>query len=143
MKPELAPRLRAIAAIILGCCLVSCANDSLPVPPAEYSLEIIGNWQGTVGDTKETVRINSEGTFVGQIHRTGFLANTLSQTLPGRVSGTWNVAGAMITLKITDNEHEHLLNRIATSTIKSFTADKLILKSERGETATFRRVAAF
>lgn len=88
------------------------------------------------------MQLDSAGTFVCQLHRTGFLANTLSQTVPGTVSGTWNLSGVIITLKITGEKHEHLLNRIATSTIKTFDTDQLTLKSERGETSVFRRVAA-
>ncbi|MEO8429459.1 MAG: hypothetical protein ABI651_20390 [Verrucomicrobiota bacterium] len=87
------------------------------------------------------MQINSDGTFVCQIHQTGFLANTLSQTVPGQVSGTWNITGVIITLKIMGEKHEHLMDRIATSTIESFKTGELILKSDRGETSLFRRVA--
>jgi hypothetical protein len=143
MNVKFAPRLSALAAVGLALCLASCTNNEEPVSPAQYSTKIVGNWQGTVGNSKETMQINSDGTFVCQLHQTGFLANTLSQTVPGKVGGTWNISGVVIILKITGEKHEHLLDRTATSTIESFKADELILKSDRGETSTFRRMDAF
>jgi hypothetical protein len=128
MNVKFAPRLSALAAVGLALCLASCTNNEEPVSPAQYSTKIVGNWQGTVGNSKETMQINSDGTFVCQLHQTGFLAN---------------ISGVIITLKITGEKHEHLLDRTATSTIESFKADELILKSDRGETSTFRRMDAF
>jgi hypothetical protein len=84
--------------------------------------------------------IDRNGTFVCQIHPLGFLANTLSQSVPGKVSGTWNITGAIITLKIIGEKHEHLGDRITSSTIESFKSDELTLKSDRGETSSFQRV---
>jgi hypothetical protein len=138
-----APRWRAIVAVVLGFCLASCADNERLVPKSEYLTKIVGQWQGTVGNEKETMQLNGDGAFVCQVHQTGFLANTLSQTVPGRVSGTWNITGVIITLKITGEKHEHLLDRIAASTIESFKADELLLKSDRGETSLFQRLHAF
>jgi tRNA G37 N-methylase Trm5 len=138
-----APRWRATVAVVLGFCLASCADNERSVPKSEYSTKIVGQWQGTVGNEKETMQLNGEGTFVCQIHQTGFLANTLSQSLPGKVSGTWSITGVIVTLKITGEKHEHLRDRVATSTIESFKADELLLKSDRGETSLFQRLHAF
>ena len=55
MKSNCTPWARAIAVVVLGFCLASCANKSPPVPEAEYSTKIVGRWQGTVGDLKETM----------------------------------------------------------------------------------------
>jgi hypothetical protein len=110
---------------------------------AEYSTSIVGRWQGTVGSSKETMTIDGDGTFVCQIHPLGFQANSLSQSVPGMVSGTWNITGAVITLKITGEKREHLGTRITSCTIASFKTDELTLKSDRGETSSFQRVISF
>jgi hypothetical protein len=133
---------RAIAVAVLGFCLASCANNSSTVPEAEYSTEIVGRWQGTVGDLKETMSIDADGTFVCQLYPTGFIANTLSQGVKGTVRGTWEITGAMVTLKITDEKKERLENRTAASTIVAFKKDELVLKSDRGGTSPFKRVRA-
>ena len=142
MKSNCTPWVRAIAAVILGFCLASCANKSPPVPEAEYSTKIVGRWQGTVGDLKETMSIDGDGTFVCQLHPMGFIANTLSQGVTGTIRGTWKITGAIITLRITGEENERLGNRIASSTIVTFKEDELVLKSDRGETSPFQRVRA-
>ena len=142
MKSNCTPWVRAIAVVVLGFCLASCVNNSTPVPEAEYSTKIVGRWQGTVGDLKETMSIGGDGTFVCQLHPMGFIANTLSQGVRGTIRGTWKITGAMITLRITGSENEHLRNRIASSTIVAFKEDELVLKSDRGETSPFQRVLA-
>ena len=142
MKSVCTPWVRAIAVVVLGFCLASCAKNSSTIPEAEYSTKIVGRWQGTVGDEKETMSIERDGTFVCQLHPTGFIANTLSQGVSGTVRGTWKIAGAIITLRITGSENEHLRNRIASSTIAAFKEDKLVLKSDRGDTSPFQRVPA-
>jgi hypothetical protein len=142
MKNKWPSWARAIAVAVLGFCLASCANNSSTVPEAEYSTEIVGRWQGTVGDLKETMSIDADGTFVCQLYPTGFIANTLSQGVKGTVRGTWEITGAMVTLKITDEKKERLENRTAASTIVAFKKDELVLKSDRGGTSPFKRVRA-
>ena len=140
LKPKCPFWLTTIMFVVIGICLASCAKNATPVALPEYSTSIVGHWQGTVGSSRETITIDGDGTFVCQIYPMGFLANTLSQSVPGKVSGTWNVTGAVITLKITGEKHEHLGDRVVSSTIESFNADKLTLKSDRGETSTFERM---
>jgi hypothetical protein len=109
----------------------------------EYSTKIVGRWQGTVGDSKETMSIDGDGTFVCQLQPLGFIANTLSQSVAGTIRGTWKITGAIITMSITGAENEPLRNRSASSTIVAFKGDELVLKSDRGETSPFQRVRAF
>jgi hypothetical protein len=142
MKSNYMPWAKAIAPVVLGFCLASCANNPSNVPEAEYSTKIVGRWQGTVGDEKETMSIEGDGTFVCQLHPTGFIANTLSQGVTGTVRGTWRITGPILTLRITGSENEHLRNRIASSTIVAFKEEKLVLKSDRGEISPFQRVLA-
>ena len=142
MKDKWTPWARAIAVAVLGFCLASCANNSSIVPEAEYSTKIVGRWQGTVGELKETMSIDGDGTFVCQLYPTGFIANTLSQGVRGTIRGTWNITGAIITLRITGEKNELLENRTASSTIVSFKKDELVLKSDRGGTSPFQRVRA-
>jgi len=140
MKTNCVLWARAIAVVALGFCLASCENNSSAVPEAEYSTKIVGRWQGTVGDVKETMSINGDGTFVCQLYPRGFIANTLSQGVKGTIRGTWNIKGAIITLKITGAENETLKNRTTSSTIMAFKGDELVLKSDSGETSIFLRV---
>lgn len=135
------PWVGHIAVVVLGLCVASCATDGAPVPEAEYSTAIVGRWQGTVGDFKEALAIDGDGTFVCHLHPMGFIANTLSQSVTGTIRGTWNITGTTITLRITSAEHERLKNRITSSTIVAFKADALVLKTDRGESSTFRRSA--
>jgi hypothetical protein len=132
----------AIAVIVLGFCVGSCENNSSTVPEADYSTKIVGRWQGTVGESKELMSINADGTFVCQLYPTGFIANTLSQGVLGTVRGTWKISGAMITLQITGEKKEHLENKIAVSTIVAFKKDEIVLRSDGGGTSPFHRVRA-
>jgi hypothetical protein len=135
-------RVWHIAVVALGLCLASCSTNVQPVPEKKYSTTIVGRWQGTVGDLKESMTIDGDGTFVCQLHPMGFIANTLSQSVTGTIRGTWNITGAMITLRITSAEDERLRNRSASSTIVAFKEDELVLKSDRRETSLFKRVRA-
>ena len=131
---------KTIAVVALAACLVACAKSWPAIPEAEYSKELVGRWQGTVGDEKEIMSINIDGRFVCQLHQRGFIANTLSQGVTGTISGTWNVAGRTVTLSVDGVEHEHLKNGSATSEIVSFNNEEIVLKSARGEVATFYRI---
>jgi hypothetical protein len=132
--------LGAIAVATLGLFVAACTNNSRPVLEAQYSARIVGLWQGTVGDSKETMTIQSDGTFVCQLHPMGFIANTLSQGVSGSISGKWNITGSRVTLTVTAAQNERLANGTASSTIVSFNEDTLVLRSDRGETSSFRRV---
>ena len=133
--------MRIIIAVMVVFYLTACTNNSPVIfPEAEYSTNIIGNWQGTVGDMKETMTINRDCTFVCQVHPSGFIANTLSQGETGTINGTWKISNAIITLKITGEKNERLSNNAAVSTILSLKDEELVLKSNHGETSTFTRV---
>ena len=142
MKSNCTPWVRVIAAVVLGFCLASCTNNLPPVSEAEYSTKIVGRWQGTVGDLKEIMSFDGNGTFVCQLYPMGFIANTLFPSATGTVRGTWKITGAVITLAISGAENERLMNKIASSTIVAFKEDELVLKSDRGETSPFQRVGA-
>ena len=142
MKDKWTPWAKAIAVAVLGFCLASCSNNSSIVPEAEYSTNIVGCWQGTVGESKETMTINGDGTFICQLYPTGFIANTLSQGVRGTIRGTWSITGALITLKITGEKNELLENRTTSSKIVSFNNGVLVLKSDLGGTSPFKRVNA-
>ena len=140
MKTNCKSWAKAIAVVVFGLCLASCTSNSSTVPEAEYSMKIVGSWQGAVGNLKETMSIAGDGTFVCQLQPMGFIAQTFSPSVTGTVRGTWKIAGAFITLRISDEKNEHLRNNIASSTIVAFTEDKLTLKSNHGETSPFQRV---
>jgi hypothetical protein len=135
--------LSAITVAVFGFCLASCENNSPPVPDAEYSTKIVGSWQGTVGELKETMSLDGDGIFVCLLDPMGFVANTLYPSATGKIRGTWKIAGATISLTITGAENEHLKNSIASSTIVAFHTNELVLKSDRGDISSFRRVRGF
>jgi hypothetical protein len=135
------PWVGHIAVVVMGLCERPCATKGAPVPEAEYSTAIVGRSQGTVGDFKEALAIDGDGTFVCKLHPTGFIANTLSQSVTGTIRGTWNITGTTIALMITSADNERLKNRITSSTIVAFKAGALVLKTDRAESSTFRRSA--
>ena len=138
-KSPFTPWIVTLAAVLMGFSLTSCPKQSRPISQADYSKTIVGNWQGTVGNATETMSVKSDGTFVCQLQPTGFIGTMLFPKRPGSIRGTWNIAGAVITLTITGEKDERVLNNIASSTIVSFKKNELILKTDRGDTSTFLR----
>jgi hypothetical protein len=126
--------------LLLACGLSSCSQDVAPVAEAAYPAKIIGGWQGTVGDTRETITFSADGRFVSEVRPRGFISNTLGQGVTGTIRGTWAITGKSMTLNISSAEDEHVLNRATTSTIEAFKPDQLVVKSSTGETSTFARL---
>ena len=133
------PLLGLLLALVFG--ILSC-TPAKPVAEAEYAVKIVGNWLGTVGDMKEAMTFNADGSFIAQVRPRGFISNTLSEGVTGTIRGTWVINGKNITLKISSAEDERVLNSVTSSTILTFSQDELSMKSERGETSTFLRVAS-
>jgi hypothetical protein len=125
--------------LLAAVAVVSCSSDSAPVPESQYAEKIVGNWQGTVGDMKETITFNADGKFVSQVRQRGFISNTLMQGATGTIQGTWTIKDKAVSLAITGAENAWLRNKAASSTILSFTQNQLVVKSASGETSTFLR----
>ena len=125
----------ALAVSLSGCTRVE------PVAEANYATAIVGEWQGSVGDEKETISLRADGSFRAQLRERGFISNTLSQGVTGTIRGTWTLAGAVVTLTITTAEDARVANATTTSTIVAMSQDELSLRSTSGETSTFRRTA--
>ena len=121
---------------------ISSCTPAEPVAEAEYGAKIVGNWLGTVGDMKESMTFSADGSFIAQLRSQGFISNTLSQGVTGTIRGTWAINGKNITLKITSAEDERVKNSVTSSTILAFSQDELSMKSDQGETSTFRRAAS-
>jgi uncharacterized protein (TIGR03066 family) len=119
---------------------VMACSPGAPVAEKDYATKIVGGWQGTAGDMKESITFGSDGKFVTQVRPMGFISNTLGQGVTGTISGTWTISGKIITLNIDSTEHEHVVNRTTTSTIESFKPDELVVKSSNGSTSTFVRL---
>ncbi len=136
-------RVRTLAVVVLGAFLATCGSNSRPVAVADFSTKIVGRWQGTVGDSRETMSIKGDGTFICQLHQTGFIANMLYPVVPGTISGTWSIAGNIVTLMINGAKNERLLNGATSSAIVSLSENELVLTSDRGETSSFVRIRAF
>ncbi len=122
--------------LLLICYLQSCTS-STPIPENEFSQAIVGEWLGTVGNMKESIKFKNDGTYIATLHPSGFLYNTIPDGITGTVSGTWSITGQIITLKITDTEKENVINTETKSTILEFYKGEIILKDEKGEKTTF------
>ena len=125
--------------LLLALAFVSSCTPAKPVEEADYGVKIVGNWLGTVGNMKESITFNGDGSFIAQLRPQGFISNTLSQGVTGTIRGTWAVNGKAITLKITSAEDERVKNSVTSSTILAFNQDELSMKNDRGETSTFTR----
>ena len=134
------PMLGLLLALAFG---LSACTPAEPVAEAEYGAKIVGNWLGTVGDMKESMTFNADGSYIAQVRPRGFISNTLSEGITGTIQGTWALNGKIITLKISSAEDERVNNSTTSSTILAFNQDELTMKSDRGETSTFLRVASF
>lgn len=119
--------------------LMSCAPDA-KIAVADYPATLVGEWQGTVGGTIETIKFFADRTFVAQMRPTGFISNTLGQGVTGNIRGTWTIDAKVVTLKVDSAEHERVINSTTTSTIESFTQGELVVKSDTGTVTTFARV---
>ena len=106
---------------------------------ADYPSSIVGDWQGTVGDERETISFRADGGFTSQVRKRGFMSDTLGQGVTGSIRGTWAISGRRVTLTINSAEDVRLLNSI-TSTIEAFTPNEIVVKSSAGDTATFVRL---
>jgi len=125
-----------LAAFLIGCTRVE------PIAEANYATAIVGAWQGSVGDMKESISFRSDGGFRAQLRERGFISNTLSQGVAGTIRGTWAIAGNVITLTITSAEDARAANGATSSTIIAMSQNELSLRSESGETSVFRRAAS-
>jgi hypothetical protein len=125
--------------LLLAFGVPSCAPNASPVVESQYQAKLVGDWQGTVGDMKETISFRADGGFTSQVRPMGFISNTLGQGVTGTIRGTWAIQGKIITLTISSAENERLLNKTTTSTIESFKPNELVVKSASGETSTFVR----
>ena len=129
-----------LAGMLLAWALAGCSRDGAPVAEADYPSSIVGDWQGTVGDERETISFHADGGFTSQVRRRGFISDTLGQGVTGSIRGTWAISGRRITLTINSAEDVRLLNSSTTSTIETFKPNEIVVKSSAGGTATFVRL---
>jgi hypothetical protein len=126
--------------ILLATLVMSCSPSETPVPRADYASRIVGGWQGAVGDVTETITFSADGKFVSEVRPRGFISNTLGQGVTGTVRGTWQIDANAITLNVTSARDARLGDTATKSTIEKFEPNELVVKSDRGETSTFRRL---
>jgi hypothetical protein len=129
-----------LAGLLLACALAACSRDGPPVPEADYPKRIVGDWQGTVGDERETISFRADGGFTSQVRRRGFISDTLGQGVTGSIRGSWAISGRTVTLTINSAENVRLLNSSTTSIIETFKPNEIVVKSAAGGTATFVRL---
>jgi hypothetical protein len=130
----------AIRMVALLSFLLSCSSSGTPVPQADYAARIVGGWQGTVGSVSETITFSADGKFVSEVRPRGFISNTLGQGVTGTVRGTWQINGNAITLNVISAQDARLADTATRSTIEKFEPDEIVVKSDKGDTSTFRRL---
>jgi hypothetical protein len=131
----------SLLGLILALSLLSCAPDEdATIREAQYAAKIVGDWQGIVGDVRETISFSADGKFTSHVGPRGFISDTLGQGVTGTVRGTWAIEGNVITLSIDSADKANVLNKTATSTIEMFKQNELTVRSSRGETSTFVRM---
>jgi hypothetical protein len=131
---------RSILSVLLFACALSACSPDVAIGEADYAAKIVWGWQGTVGDDAEMITFGADGKFVSEVRPRGFISNTLGQGVTGTIRGTWAIKGKMVMLNVSSAQDERLLNRETTSTIESFKANEIVVKSSVGETSTFRRL---
>jgi hypothetical protein len=110
------------------------------VAESAYPTKIVGVWEGTVGESRETMALDKDGAFVCKLQPTGFIATMIFPTKAGTVRGTWKITGAVITLHVTGETNERVEDAATSSAIVSFKENEVVLKSDRGQTSAFERV---
>jgi hypothetical protein len=91
--------LAAITIYVLSDDLSWRPPNAATVGEADYSSKIVGDWQGNVDGTNETVSFDSKGEFVSLVQPQGFIGRTLGQGVTGRIRGTWVIKGKPVTLR--------------------------------------------
>jgi hypothetical protein len=137
---RVANAIHVLASGVLLAFLLSCSPAGTPVPQADYATRIVGGWQGAVADISETITFNADGKFVSEVRPRGFISNTLGQGVTGTVRGTWQISGNTITLTVTSPQDARLADIATRSTIEKFEPNEIIVKSEKGDMSTFRRL---
>ena len=120
--------------------LAACERDGAVVLEPQYASKIVGSWQGTVAGQFETIGFYADGDFTAKINPTGFINTTLDQGKAGSIGGSWALQGKIITLNITSAENERPANLSTTSSIVSFSENKLVIHSDGAGNSTFIRV---
>jgi hypothetical protein len=129
---------RQLAVVALGLLVSGCGKGPPAVSERDYPTALVGQWRGTVGNFKEVMTLHGDGTFNCQLAPAGFIATMIYPVPAGSVSGTWRVAGKIISLAVTSAHNERLENGLASSTIVAFNGNQLVLQAQ-GTTATFER----
>jgi hypothetical protein len=119
--------------------LSSCERDGALLPESQYRVALVGDWQGTVESEQESISFLADGKFVCQLVPTGFIGGTLGRGVTGKIRGTWELQGQLISLAIDSDSDVRPQNLATTSTIVSFHQNRLAMKSDAGETAIFLR----
>jgi hypothetical protein len=66
--------------------------------------------------------------------------NTLGQGVTGTIRGTWQISGNAITLTVSSAPDARLADASTKSTIEKFEPDEIVVKSDKGDMSTFRRL---
>ena len=91
--------LAAITIYVLSDDLSWRPSNPISVAEPEYSSKIVGDWQGRVEGTNETVSFGADGEFVSTVQPQGFIGRTLGQGVTATIRGNWAIEGKTITLK--------------------------------------------
>lgn len=143
LASALAPLLkgvsRAALVALLALPMLACEREGSALAEAQYQAALVGDWQGNVEGDSESISFQADGRFSSEVLPTGFIGTTLDQGVPSTVRGAWMLQGNVITLNIDQASGAPPVNLATTSTIVSFNENKLVVKSDTGQTSTFIR----
>lgn len=131
--------LRISLMLLLALGMIACERDGALLPESQYQTALVGTWQGSVDGDSESISFQADGRFSSEVLPTGFISTTLDQGVAGKVGGAWTLQGKVITLSIDQASGAAPANLATTSTITSFNQNKLVVKSDSGETSIFVR----
>ncbi len=139
----LAPLLKGVSRValvaLLALPMLACEREGAVLAEAQYQAALVGDWQGNVEGDSESISFQADGRFSSEVLPTGFISTTLDQGATSTVRGAWMLQGNVITLNIDQASGAPPVNLATTSTIVSFNENKLVVKSDTGQTSTFIR----
>lgn len=139
----LAPLMQGVSRValvaLLALPMLACEREGAVLAEAQYQAALVGHWQGNVEGDSESISFQADGRFSSEVLPTGFISTTLDQGVPSTVRGAWTLQGKVITLNIDQANGAPPVNLATTSTIVSFNENKLVVKSDTGQTSTFIR----
>lgn len=127
---------RLVGVFVLLAVTVSCAPGT---PEPIDTAHILGHWQLVTNSETESFDISSGGDFNATIHGNDFLATTLSQSEPVKLSGRWILTGNTLTFHIEKSSEELLIGQSHRYEVESLTSSRMSTIDATGRHQTLNK----